>query len=168
MWCCLTGFIMTDSLHIIIGFWIVSVFAFLPSFTVILLAGLRGWVQTVDVVGQLAIGFEVLGKFLGRPAVAGLGVEGCQHVLSLELAVQMFAVGGKEAVGPLFEVLAHCRHLLAQSDAAKRRHDAALTLGQRQVELQALQHEGDVGLPVLLAIVGTHQVAAQIVADGAR
>ena len=61
----------------------------------------------MDVQGHVAVGLQVLGKLLGRPAVAGLGIEGCQHVLGLQFAVEVAAVLGQELVGPRLEVLAH-------------------------------------------------------------
>ena len=72
-------FVLEFGLYIIICLPCVITFSFDPALAVGFLAGLRGGVQAVDVGRHVAVGLQVLGELLGRPAVAGLGVEGRQR-----------------------------------------------------------------------------------------
>ena len=79
----------------------------------------------------------------------------------------MAAVLAKVVVSPLLEVLTHGSHLFATLYATHRWKDAAAARSERQVEAYTLQHESQVELPVVFAVLCAHQVLPEVVADGA-
>jgi len=122
----------------------------------------------MDMGCQLAIDLQALRQLCPRPVEVGLCVEVGQHLVALDFAVKVSAVFGEVVIRPLLEVLAYGGHLLASFDTRHRRHDATFLGWQGEVELHALHHEGNVRLPVGFGVVSSHEVAAEVVAYGAR
>ena len=122
----------------------------------------------MDVRGIPAVGLELLSQLGLGDTVWNFVTEVVEHLVLLDLTVEIATLWGEIAVGPLLEVLADGGTLGPALHALHRRQDLALGRWQRQVESDALEQEGDVGLPVLFGILRSHQVTAEVVADLAR
>ena len=139
-----------------------------PAVAIIILMGNGDGIQAMDVAVKLAVSVQMLCHCLGRPTKLRFLIKVGKNRFGLQFAVQMSAVLSKELVGPLLEVLTHGSQLFTTFDTAQWRHDATAARFQREIETHALGHQCQVELPVLLAVLGAHQVLTEIVADGAR
>ena len=118
----------------------------MPFLAVGLLAGDAGGI--VGQPGEAAVGLQAFGEGALRHRALGVADEVAVDLGIDQGAVEMAGVGREELVGPLGERLADGGLLLAAAHLRQGRVHLPAVLGERQVELQALDEEGDVALPV--------------------
>ena len=86
----------------------------------------------------------------------------------LNFAIQITTIEGKIYISPLLEILTHSSTLSTALNLLHGWHYLTLGSRQRQVKLNTLHEESDIGLPVVLGIFGTHQIATKVVANLTR